>query len=222
MTPNYQTSCQNRTPCDTIDGYYQKNSSIFSTSDVTWFFLEGEHFIAERDIAIKRAQNVKIKGDHYLKSTSIYFAQIHSPLEINFSKNITIEYLKIYTFGDDYRLTTEFQHVHNLIIKNVKWFTASAADFICLVTGTINIQETTFSGEFMIKFIFEEFNRRIKSKFLSINIQQTDFWNTRGIELDHHRTRKTYDSVEISIDRCCFYGYWPMFFMQINQFGLAN
>ena len=170
MTPNYQTSCQNRTPCDTIDGYYQKNSSIFSTSDVTWFFLEGEHFIAERDIAIKRAQNVKIKGDHYLKSTSIYFAQIHSPLEINFSKNITIEYLKIYTFGDDYRLTTEFQHVHNLIIKNVKWFTASAADFICLVTGTINIQETTFSGEFMIKFIFEEFNRRIKSKFLSINI----------------------------------------------------
>ena len=226
VTPNYQTSCQNRTPCDTIDGYYQKNNSIFSTSDVTWFFLEGEHFITKRNIEIKRAQNVKIKGEHYLKS-SIHFLY---HLVIDYSKNIIIENLKMYFFRDlDYKVIYELHlsisHVHNLTMKNIKWFTSSAANVAFFeITGIINIQETTFSGEFLITFILGVTDRSIESKILSINIQQTEFWNIKGIVIYYHFNFKPliYDSMEISIDSCWFFGFWPMFFMQINQFGLAN
>ena len=62
-----------------------------------------------------------------------------------------------------------------------------------------------------------------KSKILSLNIQHTRFWNTRGIELRNRPYLKTlYDYITISIENCQFFGYWSMFLMQINQFGLAN
>ena len=229
VTPHYQKSCHNRTPCDTIDGYYQRNSSIFSTSDVTWIFLEGEHFTAERGIVIERAQNVTIKGNLNFNS-SIYFAQIECPLVISFSKNVTIENLKIHFFRDTKYVHQTEVHlkivlVHNLIIENITWLTASATYFGCYdISGISKIRGTTFSGEFMIIFEF----RRVplsgnKSKILSLNIQHTSFWNTRGIELRNRPYLKTlYDYITISIENCQFFGYWSMFLMQTNQFGLAN
>ena len=63
ITPSTQQGCGNRTPCNTIEGYYNQNKSIFSTSNATWIFLQGVYNASGQRIKLSviSAQNVIFK-----------------------------------------------------------------------------------------------------------------------------------------------------------------
>ena len=61
VTPSTEQGCGNRTPCDTIDGYYSHTKDIFSTSNATWIFLNGHHQVS-RELNILLTENVTLKG----------------------------------------------------------------------------------------------------------------------------------------------------------------
>ena len=54
--------CGNKTSCNVLEGY-QKNSTIFSTSNSTWIFLKGRHFMRKLNIVIREANNITWTGE---------------------------------------------------------------------------------------------------------------------------------------------------------------
>ena len=90
VTPSTKQVCGNRTPCDTIDGYYNQAKDIFSTSNATWIFLNGPHRkLGELEISM--AKNIIIKGlegNCYLQLAYI---------KIQNSSNISIQNMDIKT-----------------------------------------------------------------------------------------------------------------------------
>ena len=90
VTPLYGQYCQNRAPCHTLEDYNQQNSSIFSTSNVTWIFLEGNYTVSFV-LEIFGAENIIFKGERE-GCCELIFTSGASILE---AKNILFKNLKI-------------------------------------------------------------------------------------------------------------------------------
>ena len=84
--------CVNGPSCDTLDGYYQRNSSIFSTSNSTWIFLKGSHNITFT-LQIIGAESVTFEGESesYCKLLFMYGASV----EIKESRDIIFQYMTL-------------------------------------------------------------------------------------------------------------------------------
>ena len=129
VTPNsQQESCQDSTPCYTVDEYYQQNTSIFSTSNATWIFLKGRHFIETSNItiAIINSQNVTWRGDT-VKETSLYFVKGRRPLLIENCRKVTFQSLVISILAESAILTIENTESMNMV--DVIWQTVFETDF---------------------------------------------------------------------------------------------
>ena len=61
VTPENDQQCNQRLPCNTIEGYQQENKSIFSTPNSEWNFLNGYHYVKD-SIQIQGTGNIIWKG----------------------------------------------------------------------------------------------------------------------------------------------------------------
>ena len=92
VLPSTDRDCVNRRPCDTLDGYYQRNSSIFSTSDSTWIFLNGSHNITFT-LQILGAESVTFEGES--ESCCKLLFMYGASVEIKESRDIIFQYMTL-------------------------------------------------------------------------------------------------------------------------------
>ena len=55
--------CQDRAHCNTLAGYQNKSTNVFSTSHATWVFLKGHHLMLPTPIVVSGAENVTWAGE---------------------------------------------------------------------------------------------------------------------------------------------------------------
>ena len=55
--------CRHKSPCNTLEGYQEDRSDIFSTSHTTWIFLKGHHKMLPTAIVMTGAQNITWMGE---------------------------------------------------------------------------------------------------------------------------------------------------------------
>ena len=111
VTPSTEQGCGNRTPCNTIEGYYNQSKSIFSTSNATWIFLEGIHLIPGKySTVISSIKNVRFSGISTQATTLLI-----NDLKISYSVNITIEKLTIKNGFNEKKLLNTVLTVENII-----------------------------------------------------------------------------------------------------------
>ena len=84
--------CVNGPSCDTLDGYYQRNSSIFSTSNSTWIFLKGSHNITFT-LQILEAESVTFEGES--ESCCKLLLMHGASVEIKESRDIIFQYMTL-------------------------------------------------------------------------------------------------------------------------------
>ena len=82
----------NGRPCDTLDGYYQRNNSIFSTSNSTWIFLKGSHNITFT-LQILGAESVTFEGES--ESCCKLLLMHGASVEIKESRDIIFQYMTL-------------------------------------------------------------------------------------------------------------------------------
>ena len=82
----------NGRPCDNLDGYYQRNSSIFSTSNSTWIFLNGSHNITFT-LQILGAESVTFEGES--ESCCKLLFMYGASVEIKESRDIIFQYMTL-------------------------------------------------------------------------------------------------------------------------------
>ena len=61
VTPENDQQCNQRLPCNTVEGYQRENKSIFSAPNSEWNFLNGYHYVKD-NIQIQSTGNIIWKG----------------------------------------------------------------------------------------------------------------------------------------------------------------
>ena len=187
VTPSTKQGCGNRTPCDTIGGYYNQTNDIFSTSNATWIFLNGHHQVS-RKFNISLTENVTLKGlegNIHIEASRITIAK---------SSNISIANVNL--------------HSDVLQIKNVSGFFLSNSSinislygFLITPPGIYHIKNCTIRGAFHI-WDFVDFD---KSEILNLEIEDTNFtsYSSFTILITTDTTLTNYTrKVSITFKRC--------------------
>ena len=150
VTPSTEQGCGDRTPCDTIDGYYNQNGSIFSTSNATWIFLEGVHSRKLSANLTVEAENVALKGipDKHvtLQIQKIVFEEY---------RNVTMANLHI-QFCNMPMSTTE---VFGLVIQNVHF----SNTWNCKEPSLLNLKISVSGSVLIVNSNFENVNLEINA-----------------------------------------------------------
>ena len=189
VTPSTEQGCGNRTPCDTIGGYY-KNQRIFSTSNATWIFLNGHHQVS-RELNISLTENVTLKGltgNIHIEASNITIAN---------SSNISIANVNLLS--------------DNVFIQNVSGFFVSnssidiSRSFVLTKTptGIYHIKNCTIAGEIEI-FVNVDHE---KSKILNLEIEDTNFTSYSSFKISiTTNTTLTNFSTSVAFKRCIVLG----------------
>ena len=203
VTPNcQQESCQDSTPCHTVDEYYQQNTSIFSTSNATWIFLKGRHFIETSNItiAIINSQNVTWRGDT-IKETSLYFVKSRQPLLIENCRDVTLQSLGISILAENAVLNVVNTDSMNMV--GIIWQTVFQTDFkIRDLTGSSFINNSKISGLFLVIIQFIS-NIPVKSQLL---ITGSEFSSIKGFHIRHTSTSPKNYTTHVIFEKCDFIG----------------
>ena len=191
VTPSTEQGCGNRTPCDTIDGYYNQTKDIFSTSNAAWIFLNGHHQVS-RELKISLTENVTLKGlegNIHIEASNITIAK---------SSNISIANVNL--------LLSE-----QLQINDVCGFFLSNSSinifpyFLITPPGIYHIKNCTIRGAFYI-WDFVDFD---KSEILNLEIEDTNFtsYSSFTILITTDTTLTNYTrKVSITFKRCIVLG----------------
>ena len=203
VTPNcQQESCQDSTPCHTVDEYYQQNTSIFSTSNATWIFLKGRHFIETSNItiAIINSQNVTWRGDT-VKETSLYFVKGRRPLLIENCRKVTFQSLVISILAESAILTIENTESMNMV--DVIWQTVFETDFQMFdLAGNNVIRNSKISGLFLVIIQFIS-NIPVKSQLL---ITDSEISSIKGFHVRHFNFSPKNYTTHVILENCAFIG----------------
>ena len=199
VTPSTEQGCGDRTPCDTIDGYGQ-NKSIFSTSNATWIFMQGEHQV-NVDFTINSAIHVALTAE---EQPLIIFN--NSFLKIEDSRDITIQWLTVEGY-------VHILNVTNLVIYNSTFRkpprnsdfdeTGNSLTYCQNPRGLYLVQDSYI--EELFTYIYTSSYYQVLSKPYHINMtfQNVTFNETFLYSFESESVEK-YDkgNVIVNVDRC--------------------
>ena len=186
VTPSTEQVCGNRTPCDTIDGYYNQAKDIFSTSNAAWIFLNGHHQVSNMELRISLTENVTLKG---------FEGNIHieaRAIVITKSSNISIANVNLLS----YRL---FINVSGFFVSNSS-IKISVYFLLANPTGIYHIKNCTIRGTFEI-FDYQDLgNVNTESELLNLKIEDTYF--TSSLIITFHTSVNYARKVGVAFKRC--------------------
>ena len=165
VTPSTEQGCGNRTPCDTIDGYYKHTKDIFSTSNAAWIFLNGHHQVS-RELNISLTENVTWKGLE---------GNIHieaNRITIEKSSNISIANVNLLS----YKLYTK--NVSGFFLSNSS-INISIRFLLHTPTGICHIKNCIIRGAFEIL----DYANIDNFKVLNLEIEDTNFISYGSIKI---------------------------------------
>ena len=187
VTPSTEQGCGNRTPCDTIGGYYNQAKDIFSTSNATWIFLNGHHQVS-RELNISSTENVTLKG---LEGNIHIEAGI---IMITKSSNISIANVNLLS----YRL---FINVSGFFVSNSS-IKISLHFLLATPTGIYHIKNCTIRGVFEI-YDYDLSNvNAAYSKLLNMKIEDTNFTSNSTLMITFHTLVNYARTVSVAFKRC--------------------
>ena len=226
ITPSNQQGCGNRTPCNTIEGYYKGEKDIFSTPNTVWIFLRGNHtFFTDIPttstknylsiINVYSTHNVTFKGE--TSSTTLHLGVFN----ITNSENIEIDTLRIRIEYNGQKGNKRYgiilTYISGLKISNthiqsqIKRAPYLPVATVCLFfpVGTYEIKNCVFSNVYYLirKYPFRGSN---VTGYEQINLSSYEarllLYNVvfHYSSLNFTRTFSSYKKVSLNIHNCTF------------------
>ena len=190
ITPDL-SHCGNRSPCQTLKEYIERN--LFSRSDTTWIFLQGEHYLPDYEIynriVIKNATNVTLAGEYACNNTHLDLCSkikfpsqppgqknrnsclIKAGILVHMTRNFTIMNLILdqssLRVSQSWRLSVLLTNVQNLQIHSVIIFDTALK--IYLPSGHVSIFDLNTDAGLDVKI------GKIGQVLVTVNISHSIF-----------------------------------------------
>ena len=207
--------CQIKLPCNTLAGYQNDSTNVFSTSHATWVFLKGYHLMLPTPIVVSGAENVTWTGETGCtpKKCKIIQPSYNGTLNCSCVVFDSCHGVKVSKLGFISSVTARYRR-HCFIVKLDSVEDAALHSVMLKEKDGLVVFNASGRYELVNSFIMRnahwmELNfcpHYSKNCSLSLHLTNLTFINSKMLLLIGKYANTEYRSISVVVDNCSFTG----------------